>query len=103
MPSAQDDPIFSKPAPDIRSRIFHSHVSGHSRRAHFGDISLAMLSDDGRSDYIQWLSKIGQLADDVDNKFSGYVSLEFEAARSRDRVVDSACELFRMMDEAGVA
>ena len=100
IPSAKDDPIFKKDPPRIRERIFHSHISGHSRRAHFGDISLTMLSESDRQSYIEWLSALDALSKDEGSEFSGYVSLEFEAARSRSCVVDSVCELFRMVDES---
>lgn len=99
IPSSKGDPIFQKAPPSIRDRIFHSHISGHSRRAHFGDISLTMLSKNDRDSYLQWLSALDALSEDEDTDFSGYVSLEFEAARSRTCVVDSICELFRMVDE----
>ncbi len=99
-PNGIDDEIFRYPEPLLKNRIFHSHISGHSRRAHFGDISLSMMAEEDKQLYIAWLSKLVELSQTEGTEFSGYVSLEFEAARSRSCVVDSTLELLNLLDRA---
>lgn len=93
-----DPMIFDNPEPNLKSRIFHSHISGHSRRAHFGDISISLMSEEDKVKYVYWLAALSKLQ--RDSGFSGYVSLEFEAARSRDCVIDSASELIQLIAKA---
>jgi len=88
-------------APKILDRVFHSHVSGHSKRAHFGDISLKRLMPDEKEEFIDWLSLLIDHAESsVD--YSGYVSVEYEAAKSSDLVVESVNELIQMLDTARI-
>ena len=84
--------------PTIKSKIFHSHISGHSRRGHFGDFSLEQLDDELKKDYKQWLRF---LAKDLDalKGFSGTTSVEYEVSKNTDMVSESVEELVRWIDE----
>lgn len=65
----------------IFKRIVHAHISGHSKKAHFGD--RALLLSDARAIYAPWIALLAERAG-VKNAplpFSGYVSLEMEATR----------------------
>jgi sugar phosphate isomerase/epimerase len=80
--------------PELLSRIKHSHISGHHRSAHFGDISLMALNDP--SDFVPWL----QLLDSIrksQKDFSGVVSLELEAVKSKDDVESAIGELLDLL------
>jgi sugar phosphate isomerase/epimerase len=80
---------------DVRSnrsllpKVFHSHISGHSRKGHFGDISLASLSPGDKSEFRRWL----ELLRDEATQFSGFVAVEYEAAPSPKLVSESLNEL----------
>lgn len=69
--------------PRIAERVFHAHISGHSPRGHFGDISLARLHPEMISPFKEWLSEIACLPN------VHTVSLEMEAARSLTDVEES--------------
>lgn len=81
--------------PVIRNRIVHAHCSGHHRCGHLGDIHLLELNED--REYLGWLQLLERIALDPRSdqfpKFSSYVSVEFEAARSGDRVRSSVLAL----------
>ncbi|MEM9368725.1 MAG: TIM barrel protein, partial [Planctomycetota bacterium] len=75
----------------LRSRIYHSHISGHSHRGHFGDYSLARIPSGQAVDFRGWLRAITRLST-VD-----HVSLEYEAAPSQRDVVESVQALNRWL------
>ena len=83
-------PAFLDEHNEVQSRIFHSHISGHSRRAHFGDISLAEMHHDDKQAFREWLVRLEALSP---QQFSGHVSLEFEAASGSTAVRESIQEL----------
>lgn len=76
---------------DLRQRIFHAHISGHSERGHFGDYSLAKIPKPQHNQFVEWLAAIKTLPN-VD-----YVSLEYEAAPSFNDVNESVGELLKML------
>lgn len=69
-----------KNSPEIMKRIVHAHISGHSRRGHFGDFSLARVTEQERKKYFDWLELLDHLAVASGSRYRGYVSVEFEAA-----------------------
>lgn len=91
---------FGHAAPNLKNRIFHSHISGHSRRAHFGDISLTRMVEEDKQLYCQWLTKLIELVQQDGSRFSSYVSLEYEAARNLQCVIESADELVNLLAQA---
>lgn len=76
---------------DILSRIFHAHISGHSTKGHFGDISLGYVDGNQKDELAAWLSFLGSLAEDRAT-YSGAVSVEYEAARDEVTVIESVRE-----------
>lgn len=80
----------------IRKRIFHSHISGHSRRGHFGDFPLSRLDVPTRraerEELLGWLAQI----DDLPNCKT--VALEHEAALCMEDVQKSSATLCRWLD-----
>ena len=91
---------FGHAAPNLKNRIFHSHISGHSRRAHFGYISLTRMVEEDKQLYCQWLTKLIELVQQDGSRFSSYVSLEYEAARNLQCVIESADELVNLLAQA---
>ena len=88
-------PSFLDEFPWVAKRIFHSHIAGHSKRAHFGDISLTEMSTEDDSELLAWLTKVSKL----DNShFSGCVSLEFEAAPNSNLVANSLQRLVQLIE-----
>jgi sugar phosphate isomerase/epimerase len=90
-------PAFFEQHPKLKNRIFHAHIAGHCSKAHFGDISLAAMSPQEKCSYVELLKVLNEL--DRSNGYSGYVSLEYEAARNAEAVTESLCELIRMIEE----
>ena len=90
------EPSFLEQHATLKQRIFHSHISGHSRRAHFGDISLAAMTAEGKASFCEWLQFLTTLKGQ--DGYSGFVSLEYEAARDTHVIVESVSELFQMLD-----
>ena len=85
----------------ITNRIVHAHVSGHHAKGHFGDIPLLDL---GKEDDIRpWLKLLSGLGrrDVKYPAYSGYVSLEYEAAKSRRLVIESLASLMDLMGRPG--
>jgi len=83
----------------IRERIFHSHISGHSRKGHFGDFPLSLLSvaerKKEREELLGWLYQISDLPN------CKTVSLEHEAASCMKDVESSAttlCDWLKMVE-----
>lgn len=93
--------IRSEMAKPIRTRITHAHVGGHHRAAHFGDAPL--VDDEGMwinppEDLIPWVEMLEHLDEEADRpvSFSGYLSLEIEAARNAEQVVKSFGALYEI-------
>lgn len=91
-------PSFLAANPKVARRVFHSHISGHSARAHFGDISLTELSIEEKATFVKWLVAISELNTET---FSGSVSLEFEAAPNPQAVIDSLNQLIAFVTAPG--
>ena len=50
--------------------------------------------------YCQWLTKLIELVQQDGSRFSSYVSLEYEAARNLQCVIESADELVNLLVQA---
>lgn len=89
-------PRLVRESPTVFRRIVHAHISGHHDRAHFGDIPLDVLNT--TDEFRPWISLLRERAacTDVRPAFSGYVSLEFEAAKD-EVVAIAAMRDFAMM------
>jgi hypothetical protein len=69
--------------PNVMERIVHAHCSGHHPQGHFGDACIFDLNDPATFvPYVDLLQEIAAGRGDSGLPFSGYVSVEFEAARS---------------------
>jgi len=81
--------------PVVRNRIVHAHIAGHHRCSHLGDLPLRDLNQP--EDFRPWLDLVDRIASDWRDpllpQFSGYVSLEMEAAKARGLVSDSTQDL----------
>lgn len=77
----------------IAERIIHSHISGHHRSAHFGDIPPFALNS--KEEFQPWLNLLSNLKGG-NSVYQGGISLELEAVRDQD-VLDEAIEQFRKM------
>lgn len=85
-----------KSNPAIRECVFHSHISGHSHRGHFGDKSLKDVKDPlVEREFKEWL----KLLRDESPNLSGYVSVEHEAAKDPRSVVASVQTLINWLGE----
>jgi hypothetical protein len=77
----------------VKSRIVHAHISGHHRCGHLGDVPFSQRKRlEDYEDYLEWL----QLLSGLSRKgrpgrppFSGFISLELEAAKHIDYVLES--------------
>jgi hypothetical protein len=76
---------------DVASRVFHAHISGHSRKGHFGDISLCSIDGEAQKKFKEWLTFLNDFA--VAPDFGGFISVEYEAAREERIVIESVREL----------
>ncbi len=95
----------------IRRRIVHAHVSAHHRCAHFADAPLVddigkTLAHNGDGELLPWLHLLRMLpevpASDAGQSprcppFSGYVSLELEAAKNMELVIKSIEKLKELL------
>lgn len=85
--------------PVVRDRIVHAHIAGHHRCSHLGDLPLGDLNQP--EDFRPWIDLLNRIATDWRDpmlpQFSGYVSLEMEAAKSRDLVTDSTKKLASLL------
>ena len=86
---------FFKKNPSLEEKIFHAHIAGHSPRGHFGDMSLKRMNDQSKSELKWWLARLAANAPNA----SGYVSLEYEAARDTILVIESIAELMEWLQE----
>lgn len=89
-------PEYLREHPVVAERIIHAHIAGHSKRGHFGDVSLSAMQARDAGDFKQWLR---YLRDETGDRFSGYVSVEYEAARSAEVVISSVQTLMRWLHE----
>jgi hypothetical protein len=68
---------------EVRQSVVHAHIAGHHRRGHLGDLPLLDLNNE--AEFAPWLDMLDEIAADppADDgpRFSGYVSLELEAAK----------------------
>ncbi|MBS0261154.1 MAG: hypothetical protein JSS02_04295 [Planctomycetes bacterium] len=85
--------------PNVQYRIIHSHFSGHHRCAHFGDCVPAPAEWDN---FTPWLTLLRDLMSPKEMAirqhkrlpmFSGCVSVEMEAARNVDSIVEIVRQL----------
>lgn len=92
---AQIEPQWVRGNEAIKRRIVHAHVAGHQPGAHFGDIPLSDLCSSIRC--LPWLDVLSEVANTPRGAefppFSGYVSLEYEAAKKPEFVRASLSEL----------
>jgi sugar phosphate isomerase/epimerase len=84
----------------FRNRCFHAHLSGHHPFGHYGDTALcAFEQGDGMK---PWLSFLQDIAEE-NPRFSGFVSLEYEAARSPSAIRDSLNDMFTLLKQASAS
>jgi hypothetical protein len=90
----------------VRLRIAHAHLSGHHPKAHFGDCE---LDDAHASRYREFIAALERYSTPEERNlrkkskyptFSGYVSLEFEAAPSVE-AIERSVEAARRILECG--
>jgi hypothetical protein len=69
---------------EISRKLIHSHCGGHHPAGHLGDTGLLLLHPS--EVYTPWLEMLRYVAraprEDREPQFSGYVSLEYEAAKN---------------------
>ena len=75
--------------------IKHSHISGHHPAGHFGDFGLQHLDEPTAAKLRSWLQC---LANAQPPNYSGFVSVELEAAFSDREVIDSVKTLIRWIE-----
>ncbi len=77
--------------PEVRNRIVHAHIAGHHHCSHLGDLHLSDLNTP--KDFRLWIDLLRRIAADWRDpdlpQFSGWVSLEYEAAKHQADVEDS--------------
>jgi len=93
-------PVPSDSDTTLKERVVHAHLSGHHRRAHFGDIPPLDLN--AASDFDPWLDLLEGIALSTQAReaspgFSGYVSLEAEAAKNVEIVQQSVRQLVALL------
>ncbi len=85
--------------PEVRDRIVHAHLAGHHPCSHFGDLPPFDLNE--KEDFQPWIDLLRRIAADRRNpdlpQFSGYVSLELEAAKDGDLVALSVGQLLELI------
>ena len=85
--------------PEVRNRIVHAHIAGHHRCSHLGDLHLYDLNKP--EDFLPWIDLLRRIAaewrDPQLPQFSGYVSLEYEAAKQREDVADCSMKLEKLL------
>jgi len=84
--------------PEVRNRIVHAHISDHHRCMH-GDLPL--YDANAAEDFRPWIELLHRIASDWRTpdlpQFSGYVSVELEAAKDKQVVVQSIQQLERLL------
>jgi len=84
---------------EVRNRIVHAHFAGHHRCSHLGDIPPNDLNRP--EDFRPWIDLLRQIAADWRApdlpQFSGFVSLELEAAKDRNLVTESVEKLVSLI------
>jgi len=85
--------------PEVRDRIVHGHLSGHHHCSHFGDLPPFDLN--AAKDFRPWIELLRRIAADWRDpelpQFSGYVSLELEAAKELRIVTKSVLQLVNLI------
>jgi sugar phosphate isomerase/epimerase len=86
-------------APVVRNRISHAHLAGHHHCSHLGDLPPLDLNE--AEHFRPWIELLQRIAADWRApdlpQFSGYISLELEAARDRRVVGVSLQQLVDLM------
>jgi sugar phosphate isomerase/epimerase len=85
----------------VRNRIIHAHLSGHHKTAHFGDIPLENSYGEctiSPKDVHPWIDLLREINSEASRElpFSGYVSLELEAAKHHHQVTCSFSRLCKI-------
>lgn len=80
----------------VIQRVVHAHIAGYHRKGHIGDTALLAarvpsVNDD--NDFAKWITILKARLPDDGLRFSGCISLEYEAAQSPDEVSSSFREL----------
>lgn len=78
--------------------IKHAHISGHHRSGHFGDFGLQHLDSTAADKMKLWLRCLAASLDKAPG-YSGYVSVELEAAFSEEEVINSVKTLISWLGE----
>ena len=89
--------------PAVSDRIAHCHVSGHHPSTHIGDTQLRHedVSNHAPNEVLDWLKLVRDIATAPrlrKVKFSGWVSLEYEAARNTETVAKSLSTLYSAIE-----
>jgi len=73
----------------VRDRVLHVHVNGHHASAHLGDTNPRWINKS--ADFETWLEQLRDIpiVTGSDYGYRGFVSLEYEAARNADDVLDA--------------
>ena len=78
----------------VRPLLFHAHVSDHTR-GHFGDCPPGWLHPEAC--FARWFEFLSELP-----SFSGYVSLEMEAVKSRSVLTSAAAVILRLANQSAL-
>jgi len=86
--------------PEVRDRIVHSHVAGHHCCSHLGDLPLGDLNR--AEEFRPWIDLLQRIAADWRSpelpRFSGYISLELEAAKDKNVVASSLAQHVKFVE-----
>jgi hypothetical protein len=88
----------------VHQRVYHAHISGHHRCAHFGDAGLLDLNSE--DDFAPWLERLSKICARSNgpqsaHKFRGYVGMEYEAAKRCHMVQQSFADLAQTVQDLG--
>jgi hypothetical protein len=88
-------------APAVRDRIVHAHIAGHQRCSHLADLPMDALNR--HEDFRPWIDLLHRISTDWRDsnlpQFSGYVSLELEAAKDINLVKGSVEKLDSLLSK----
>lgn len=91
------DPDFVESNEAIIKRVWHAHLAGHHRSAHFGDISpLTLNSIEDFKPWLRLLTKISR----TNLQFSRTIALELEAAHSQKEMMNAIREAHQLLQAA---
>ncbi|MCG8652365.1 MAG: sugar phosphate isomerase/epimerase [Pirellulales bacterium] len=82
----------------VKNRIVHSHIAGHHRCAHFGDIP--PLDIQSCKEFRPWINLLREISKDSGNRvpgFSSFVSLELEAGKNSQIVKKAIVDLEKLL------